>query len=126
MKQNQTPQTVTWKQRLSLLMAVFFCFLFSSGEFFYEKLRQSSELQVEQQAETSDAERENVPGESFLSAPVQAVIPFISLIAEQMLYFIYEILSPLQPKGEWTLRLVPLSGDFHTILFERIISKNAP
>ncbi|EIM77041.1 hypothetical protein A3SI_06934 [Nitritalea halalkaliphila LW7] len=126
MKQNKATHTVTWKQRLSLLLAVFFCFLFSSGEFLYEQLRQHADVHLEQSAASADAERESVPGESFLAAPVQAVLPFISLIAEQMLYFIYEILPPLQPKGEWTLRLIPLSGDFNTILFERIISKNAP
>lgn len=76
--------------------------------------------QQEQQQEPQD---EN---QTFLNIAVDAVVPFVTLIGQQILYLIYENISFDKPVSSNLSFSLPTNIPYWEILLERIISTNAP
>jgi hypothetical protein len=73
----------------------------------------------------SDAEG-NSDAQTFLNVAVDAVVPFLTTLSEQIFYLIYEnISSERQTSFEFAV-IPPFTSPFLEILLERIISPNAP
>lgn len=74
----------------------------------------------EQRQETQD---EN---QAFLNITVDAVVPFVTVIGQQVLYLIYENISFDKPVSTYFSFSLPTNIPYWEILLERIISTNAP
>src|SRR5690606_7400701 len=107
------------RERITIMMVLFFCFLISSSEY----IIQDDPATVKQEQQSQDDKP--VEGETFISAAVDAVVPFVFAAVGQVFELIYEIeeFRPITSAGMVTLRL---TGDFFEILLEKIISTNAP
>jgi hypothetical protein len=120
MKKNSR-NIATWKQRATLVLVTFFCMLISSAEHL-TVLQQQSENQKElQQLPESQTETE-----TFLSIAVNAVVPFVTVLAQQVFYLIYENIKFENPDAFSINFNFSSNLPFWEILFERIISTNAP
>ena len=110
------------KGRLTMFLVFFFCILISSSEYLVEVAHE--EINVEQSSPSeSDSPSKN---ETYFSAAVDAVVPFISVIIDHAYYFIYEIAGVEEVAYGQGATTVKYSSDFFEILLERIISTNAP
>lgn len=99
-----------------------FCLLISSAEYFPEQ--QAEDVKIELEADQNDAAPSD---ESKLwSLSVNAVVPFLTVLAQQVYLLIFEIFSFENPVPESFITSIPLNHPFWEILFERIISPNAP
>lgn len=101
-------------------MVMFFCFLISSSEYIIQE--EPVTVKKEQQANQDEGP---VEGETFLSAAVDAVVPFVFTAVSHVFSLIYEIeaFGPVISSGMVTVKH---SSDFFEILLENIISSNAP
>ena len=64
--------------------------------------------------------------ESFFAPAVDAVVPFATVLAQQVFYLIYESISFDKAVIKISTVTVPLALPYWEILLERIISTNAP
>ncbi|MCH7415736.1 hypothetical protein MM213_19705 [Belliella sp. R4-6] len=110
------------KQRITLLMVMFFCMLVSSMEYFPNQDSESSHIKKETKTEQENS-RQN---QTFLDVAVDAVVPFVTSLGQISLYIIYEIIDFESVSISNTVNQVLLNLEFREILFERIISTNAP
>ncbi len=120
MKKNRR-NIANWKQRATLVLVIFFCMLISSAEHL-TVLQQQSENQKEVQ-KLPESQTET---ETFLSIAVDAVVPFVTVLAQQVFYLIYENIKFENPVTFLLDFNLPYNLPFWEILFERIISTNAP
>ncbi len=110
-----------WTQRITLLMVVVFCGLVSVVEYFPQnELVPYSEKEINSE---SDHSTEN---QAFLAVAVDAVVPFVITLSQQVFYLIYEIVPLENPVSFEVPSSISLVSQFWEILFERIISPNAP
>ncbi|WP_245889613.1 hypothetical protein [Cecembia rubra] len=109
-----------WRQRATLLLVMFFCMLVSVLEYLPQSDAHHLSSQQEQEQESQD---EN---QTFLNIAVDAVVPFVTVIGQQVLYLIYEIISFEKPVTSNLSFSLPTNIPYWEILLERIISTNAP
>ena len=109
-----------WRQRATLLLVMFFCLLVSVLEYIPQPDPTHLSSQQEQQQEPQD---EN---QTFLNIAVDAVVPFVTVIGQQILYLIYENISFDRPVNTYFSFSLPTNIPYWEILLERIISTNAP
>jgi hypothetical protein len=109
-----------WRQRATLLLVMFFCMLVSGLEYIPHSELSHVSSQEEQQQEPQD---EN---QTFLNIAVDAVVPFLTVIGQQVLYLIYENISFEKPVSSNLGFSLPTNIPYWEILLERIISTNAP
>lgn len=119
MKKNQEHRNLL-RERITIMMVLFFCFLISSSEYIVQDAPALSKLEQQDNPDGGPIE-----GETFVSAAVDAVVPFVFAAVGQVFELIYEIeeFRPITSAGLVTLRF---TGDFFEILLEKIISTNAP
>ena len=117
MKKSQKHRNLI-RERITVMMVLFFCFLISSSEYI---IQDDPIVKQEQQSQDENP----VEGETFVSAAVDAVVPFVFAAVGQVFNLIYEIeeFRPITSAGLVTLRF---TSDFFEILLEKIISTNAP
>ena len=108
--------------RLTMFLVFFFCILISSSEYLVEVTHE--EINIEQSS-PSENDRPS-ESETYFSAAVDAVVPFISVIIDHAYHFIYEIIGLEEVTYAQGTTTVKYSSDFFEILLERIISTNAP
>lgn len=109
-----------WRQRASLLLVIFFCMLVSGLEYLPQPDPTHLSSQHGQKQESQD---EN---QTFLNIAVDAVVPFVTVIGQQILYLIYENISFDKPESSNLGISLPTNFPYWEILLERIISTNAP
>ena len=117
-KENMT----LFKQRITLVMVMFFCMLVSGMEYF-PNLSQDDNTE---KRETSSEKEGKSRNQTFLDVAVDAVVPFVTTLASQVYYIIYEIINFEAPAASLALSQAIIDLEFREILFERIISTNAP
>ncbi|MCH7402520.1 hypothetical protein ACFOUP_17575 [Belliella kenyensis] len=109
------------RQRITLVMVLFFCMLVSGMEYFPSDVRDD-----QTKTESSKESKESNPNQTFLDVAVDAVVPFVTTIAQSTFYVIYEILD-FERISTFNSNLSIVSNlTFREVLFERIISTNAP
>jgi hypothetical protein len=109
-----------FRERITIIMVLFFCFLISSSEYIIQDERATVKKEQQSHQDESPA-----PGETFVGAAVDAVVPFVFAAVGQVVNLIYEIeeFEPIASSGIVTIKY---SSDFFEILLEKIISNNAP
>lgn len=121
MNKNQGHRNVV-KERLTILLVFFFCFLISSSEYIIEDSPTGTS-----QEQTGSQDKEGSPEEqTFFSAAVDAVVPFVFTTVDQALHLIYELVGFEELVYCTGTVLVKHPSYFSEILLERIISPNAP
>ncbi|WP_143962714.1 hypothetical protein [Litoribacter populi] len=108
------------KERVTILLVVFFCILISGSERFVQF---DSSVKKVEQAASEEQPNEN---QTFLDVAVDAVVPFATTVAETALYFIYEIVGFEKETFAVKEEVSRYPSHFLEILLTRIISPNAP
>gem|GEM_PF-1043099 len=111
-----------WKQRASLLLVMFFCMLVSGMEYIPEQESHTNKSHKELNQDSSD-QTEN---QFFLNIAVDAVVPFVTVIGQQVFYLIFENIIFEKPSSSGLSISLPLNLPFWEVLLEQIISMNAP
>ena len=111
-----------FKQRITLIMVMFFCMLVSGMEYF-PNLSQNDNTEKQETSSEKEGTQQN---QTFLDVAVDAVVPFVTTLGSQVYYIIYEIINFEAPSASLALSQAIINLDFREILFERIISTNAP
>ena len=104
-----------FKQRFTLLIALLFCLFISSVEYLPEDGKTDT---TEQSSEGQD--------QTFINVAVDAVVPFVLLVADSILYLIYQIFSFELKIPSLQAVSVFYPNQLIEILFERIISTKGP
>jgi len=111
-----------WKKRVTLALLVLFCTLISSSEYLTKEVNPIQKLKTETSSENSD----NPENQTVLSIAVNAVVPVANILSPQIFHFIFEIILPKKVSiGDVSQRIFT-NDYFYKVLFERIISTNAP
>lgn len=111
-----------WKQRATLMLVLFFCMLISGAEY----LPQHISDQESTKKETSNNSEQSAENQTFLNVAVDAVVPFVTVVGQQVFHLIYETITFEKPGISGQQVSVALNIPFWEILLERIISTNAP
>lgn len=112
------------RERLTLLLVVFFCVLISSSEYLVQfEENQGEQVKTEQHQDDESSEKN---GSTFIHTAVDAVVPFVGVVMDQVFHFMYEIFGGEAKLSTDLVSFIPSSNAFFEILFERIISTNAP
>lgn len=120
MENNKAHKNV-FKERITILMVLLFCVLVSSSEYIIQS--SSAKTPTEQQTSSNDASEDNP---TCIRTAVDAVVPFVVVVLDQVFHLISEVVSPEnQPTSQYN-GLIALSNQFFEVLFEHIVSTNAP
>lgn len=111
-----------WKQRASLMLVLFLCMLISGVEYLPQQEMDSSRSKMELGQDPS----EQTEQQTFLNIAVDAVVPFITVVGQQVFHLIFEniIFDNQNELGKDISLLFNLV--YWEILLEQIISINAP
>jgi hypothetical protein len=109
------------KERLTILLVFFFCILISSSEYIID----DSQAGVDQEQQAS-ADEGSAEQETFFSASVDAVVPFVFTTVDHAFHLIYELVGFEAIVYSTGAVIVKHPTYFSEILLERIISTNAP
>jgi hypothetical protein len=114
-----------WRERAAIALVVFFCALVSSADYFMHSTgADSTSLQISlDEAEDSGNTEKDV---TFIHTVVDAVVPFVMVAVEHVLHFIYDITLPQQTQSFYSSPFFQLNSSFFEVLFEHIVSANAP
>ncbi|MCS4433750.1 hypothetical protein [Aquiflexum gelatinilyticum] len=111
-----------FRQRATILLVLFFCMLVSGTEYF-PKPADNDNKSKQEKSQESDSSSEN---QTFLNVAVDAVVPFVTVVSQQVFYLIYETFTIEKPTVNGVSVTLPLNFPYWEILLERIISPNAP
>lgn len=111
-----------WKQRASLVLVLFFCMLISGVEYLPQQEMDGFQSKKELGHDPSDQTEQ----QSYLNVAVDAVVPFITVLGQQVFHLIFEniIFEKKNELGKDISLLFNLV--YWEILLEQIISINAP
>jgi hypothetical protein len=96
--------------------------LISGIEYLPEQVLESRNSQKELNKDTSDQTED----QTYLNIAVDAVVPFVTVIGQQVFYLIFESINFEKPSINGPDISLPLNLPFWEILLEQIISTNAP
>ncbi|WP_154856064.1 hypothetical protein [Cyclobacterium xiamenense] len=122
---NQTTNGIV-RQRLSLLLVLLFCTFVSVSELTVQLDADSSLINLQFDLDDDAAENDAGEEKTFIHAAIDAVVPFALVVVDHAYHLIYEV------SGGGNLRLGfdagsgPPFNQLFEILFEQIISVNAP
>lgn len=120
---NKSQQHINmWKQRVSLILVLAFCMLVTGAEFVQKTDHEANP----ETKEHSQNQEDNAESQTFLKVAVDAVVPFVTVVAQQIFYLIYENLKIEKINITGTALSLPVHLPYWEILLERIISPNAP
>lgn len=111
-----------WKQRVTLMLTMLFCMLVAGTEYLPQQLHEDCSPKQEQSNKT-DQSSDN---QTFLNIAIDAVVPFVTVLSQQVFYLIYENLVFEKPTVSDLGVSLPINLPYWEILLERIISPNAP
>lgn len=110
-----------WRQRITLMMVMVFCCLISGVEYFPQEGTGAS-VAVEAPSDSNG----NSDSQTFLNVAVDAVVPFVTTLSQQIFYLIYENINRESQVSLEVPSRTSFPNPFLEILLERIISPNAP
>lgn len=116
------------RQRLTLLIVMLFCVFVSSSEIVVSLDSQDRALEVKLDLTSTNANDEG-PAEdnqTFIHSNIDAVVPFVLYAFDFIYNFIYEIIVAALPQTNFLLGAELEYNQLFKILFEQIISVNAP
>lgn len=120
---NKSQQHINvWKQRVSLILVLAFCMLVTGAEFIHTHSLDNPQDQKEYN-ENQGSQSEN---QTFLNVAVDAVVPFVTSVGQQIFYLIYEHIKIEKVNLVGAVTDLPIHLPYWEILLERIISPNAP
>ncbi|MCC5938137.1 MAG: hypothetical protein JJU34_12725 [Lunatimonas sp.] len=122
---NQRDTYQLWRERLAILMVVAFCALVSSADYLVHTAELEGVSTYQVLGETDDA-GSNEKDTTFIHTAVDAVVPFVMVAVEHVLHFIYELTTPQKPATFFSTNFLALPNSFLEVLFEHIVSANAP
>jgi hypothetical protein len=111
-----------WKKRVTLALLVLFCALISSAEHLSKEVHGSNLANQE----ASSTEKNPTEDQTILTIAVNAVVPVANILSPQLFHFIFEIVLPKRTSIGTFPQKVYTNEYFYKVLFERIISTNAP
>jgi hypothetical protein len=111
-----------WKQRASLMLVMFFCMLISGMEYIPDQEANSNKSIKELNQGAAD----QTEHQTFLNIAVDAVVPFVTVLGQQVFYLIFENIVFEKPSSTGLSISLPLNLPFWEVLLEQIISTNAP
>ena len=111
-----------WKQRVTLILTMLFCMLVAGTEYLPQHVQEDSSVN-KQQSNNTDQSSDN---QTFLNIAIDAVVPFVTVLSQQVFYLIYENLVFERPTVSDLGISLPVNLPYWEILLERIISPNAP
>jgi len=109
-----------FRERLTMLLVFVFCILISSSEYIIQDSH--ADIKKEQQ---SSQDKDSPEGETFFSAAVDAVVPFVFAAVGHVFNLVYEI-EEFKATASFKIVFVKYTSYFLEILLEKIISTNAP
>lgn len=104
------------------MLVLFFCMLISGAEYLPQQISDQESLKKE----TSTSNEQSAENQTFLNVAVDAVVPFVTVLCQQVFHLIYETITFEKPGISGQQVSVALNIPFWEILLERIISTNAP
>lgn len=108
-----------FKAQITILMVLLFCVLVSSSEY----IIQSGSVEKKTEKSSNDSPKEN---STFIHTAVDAVVPFVVVVLDQVFHLISEVIGlERQPSSRYK-GLNTYSNQFFEVLFEHIVSTNAP
>ena len=122
---NQRDTYQLWRERLAILMVVAFCALVSSTDYLVHTA-QLEGANTQQVLDEADDSSRNEKDSTFIHTAVDAVVPFVMVAVDHVLHFIYEITTPQRPATFFSTDFIQLPNSFLEVLFEHIVSANAP
>ncbi|MDN3668956.1 hypothetical protein QWY93_06420 [Echinicola jeungdonensis] len=110
------------KERLTMLLVVFFCFFISNSTYF-TPIQGGGKDQMEK---SQEAESSSSQDQTFLDVDVDAVVPFSIVLEQGCLHLIYETIGFKNVGIQVQAPMARYPSHFLEILLECIISPNAP
>ncbi|WP_209331336.1 hypothetical protein [Lunatimonas salinarum] len=114
-----------WKERFAILMVVVFCALVSGADYLVHHAQVDEVNTHQTAADAGDTDRDDKHA-TFVHNAVDAVVPFVMVAVDHVLHFIYEIATPRKPQTFFSTDFIQLPNNFLEVLFEHIVSANAP
>ena len=104
------------------MLTMMFCMLVAGTEYLPQQAKEYSPDKKEQ-SNKADQSSDN---QTFLNIAIDAVVPFVTVLSQQVFYLIYENIVFEKPSVSDLGVAFPVNLPYWEILLERIISPNAP
>lgn len=114
------------RERLTLLIVMLFCVFVSSSEIVVSLDSQDKSLEVKLDLSSTNDESPAEDNQTFIHSNIDAVVPFVLYAFDFIYHFIYEIIVAALPQTNFLLGTDLEYNQLFKILFEQIISVNAP
>ncbi|WP_162416607.1 hypothetical protein [Cyclobacterium roseum] len=114
------------RERLTLVLVLLFCTFISVSEFTVGLDADSSPIDVRFDLSGDSSEEGSGEEETFIHTAIDAVVPFALVVIDQAYQLIYEISGEGNPHLAFEAGIGPTFNQLFEILFEHIISVNAP
>lgn len=114
------------RERLTLLIVMLFCVFVSSSEIVVSLDTQDQALELKLDLSSSDEDGPGEDTQTFIHSSIDAVVPFVLYAFDFIYHFIYEIIIAEIPQTNFLLGAELEYNQLFKILFEQIISVNAP
>ncbi len=114
------------RERLTLVLVLLFCTFISVPEFSVGLDVDSSHFDVSFDLDGDGSEEDSGEEKTFIHAAIDAVVPFALVVIDHAYQLIYEISSEGNPHLAFEAGIGPTFNQLFEILFEQIISVNAP
>jgi hypothetical protein len=111
------------RERLTLFLVILFCILISSSE--YVSLADTGDP-AQTEAQNCDTQDSSEGHKTFLNTAVDAVVPFVIVAVDHAFHLIYEIIDGDNTVFAFDFNIAVQNNHFFEVLFEQIISVNAP
>jgi hypothetical protein len=114
------------RERFTLLMVMLFCVFVASSEIVVSV--DSNQTSLDVQLDLSMDQEDDTSGDNttFIHSDIDAVVPFVLYAFDFAYHFIYEIISEARPQTNFLIGNDIEYNQLFKILFEQIISVNAP
>ncbi|AKP50855.1 hypothetical protein CA2015_1415 [Cyclobacterium amurskyense] len=114
------------RQRLTLLIVMLFCVFVSSSELMLSIDSKENSLAVQLDLSSDNEDGQSDDTRTFIHTSIDAVVPFVMYALDYAYHFIYEIVIADRPQTNFNLGTDLEYNQLFKILFEQIISVNAP
>lgn len=121
MKRNAANRKVI-RERLTIFLVILFCVLISSSEY----ISFSDQEEAVKTEKSSDSQDQSQDHKTFLHTAVDAVVPFVIAAVDHAFHLIYEIFDGENTVVSSDFKISIQNNHFFEVLFEQIISVNAP
>ncbi len=125
MENNRTNSGIL-RERLTLMLVLLFCTFISVSEFTVRMDADSSQFDLQFDVSGDNSEGDSGEEETFIHTAIDAVVPFALVVVDHAYHLIYEVSGIGNPSLAFDAGIGPSFNQLFEILFEQIISVNAP